>query len=303
MICIFPNYKEDGGILTMSRSFVVKKKSILDFQRMKKEGEKVAWLTAYDYPTAQFEERAGIDMILVGDSLGNCVYGYSGGTIPVTMDQCIVHTEAVRRGAPNTFVMGDMPFLSYQTTPEDAVRNAGRFYKEAGVDAIKLEGGRRVTKVIKAIVDGGMVVCGHIGLTPQSTGQFGGYRAQGRTAESAHELIKDARAVQEAGASFLLLEAVTPEVGKFITEDLKIPVYGIGAGPYCDGQLLIVSDILGIWEAFTPRFVKRYAHMAEESVRAIQDYVSEVREGKFPTEQHWYKMIEGEAEKLTELVK
>ena len=279
------------------------KKSILDFQRMKKEGEKVTWLTAYDYPTAQFEERAGIDMILVGDSLGNCVYGYSGGTVPVTMDQCIVHTEAVRRGAPNTFVMGDMPFLSYQITPEDAVRNAGRFYKEAGVDAIKLEGGRRVTKMIRAIVDAGMVVCGHIGLTPQSTGQFGGYKAQGRTAESAYELIKDARAVQEAGASFLLLEAVTPEVGKFITGDLEIPVYGIGAGPDCDGQLLIVSDVLGIWEAFTPKFVKKYANMAEESVKALQAYVGEVREGKFPTEEHCYKIIEGEAEKLMELVK
>ena len=279
-----------------------KKKGILDFQRMKKEGEKITWLTAYDYPTAQFEERAGIDMILVGDSMGNCVYGYATGTIPVTMDQCIVHTEAVRRGAPNAFVMGDMPFLSYQTTPEDAVRNAGRFYKEAGVDAIKLEGGRRVTKMIRAIVDAGMVVCGHIGLTPQSTGQFGGYKAQGRTAESALELIKDARAVQEAGVAFLLIEAVTPEVGKIITEVLEIPVYGIGAGPYCDGQLLIVSDILGLWEAFQPKFVKRYAHMAEESVKAIQDYVSEVREGKFPTEEHYYKMIEGEAEKLQELI-
>jgi len=203
-----------------------KKKGILDFQRMKKEGEKITWLTAYDYPTAQFEERADIDMILVGDSMGNCVYGYATGTIPVTMDQCIVHTEAVRRGAPNTFVMGDMPFLSYQTTPEEAVRNAGRFYKEAGVDAIKLEGGRRVTKMIRAIVDAGMVVCGHIGLTPQSTGQFGGYKAQGRTAESALELIKDARAVQETGVAFLLIEAVTPEVGKLITEDLEIPVYG-----------------------------------------------------------------------------
>ncbi len=278
------------------------KKSILDFQKMKTEGEKITWLTAYDYPTAQFEERAGIDMILVGDSLGMCVYGYSG-TVPVTMDQCIVHTEAVRRGAPNTFVVGDMPFLSYQTTPADAVRNAGRFYKEAGVDAIKLEGGRRVTKVIEAIVNSGMVVCGHIGLTPQSTGQLGGYKAQGRTAQSALELIEDARAVQKAGASFLLLEAVTPEVGKFITEDLEIPVYSIGAGPYCDGQILIVSDILGIWEAFTPKFVKKYAHMAEESVKAIQDYIRDVREGKFPADEHCYKMVAGEAEKLKELLK
>ncbi len=280
-----------------------KKKGLLDFQRMKKEGEKVAWLTCYDFPMAQFEEQAGIDMILVGDSMGMCVYGYDAGTMPVTMDQCIVHTEAVRRGAPNTFVMGDMPFLSYQTTPEDAVRNAGRFYKEAGVDAVKLEGGRRITNVIRAIVDAGMVVCGHVGLTPQSTGQFGGYKSQGRTVESAEEVIEDARAVQEAGAQLILLEAVTPEVGKFITENLKIPVYGIGAGLDCDGQLLIVHDMLGIWQAFKPRFVKRYAHMAEDMVKAMQDYVSEVKEGKFPAEEHCYKMIAGEADKLAELVK
>jgi len=281
----------------------MQKKSILDFQRMKKEGVKVTWLTCYDYPMALFEEQAGIDMILVGDSMGMCVYGYPGGTTPVTMDECIVHTEAVRRGAPNTFVIGDMPFLSYQTTTEEAVRNAGRFYKEAGVDAIKLEGGRRVTKIIRAIVDAGMVVCGHIGLTPQSTGQFGGYKAQGRTAENAYEVIKDARAVQEAGAQLLLLEAVTPEVGKFITEDLEIPVYGIGAGVYCDGQLLIAHDMLGIWEAFKPRFVKRYAHMAEDMVKAFQDYIKEVKEEKFPEDVHCYKMIEGEAGKLVELVK
>ena len=282
---------------------MAQKKGILDFQRMKKEGEKITWLTAYDYPTAQFEERAGIDMILVGDSMGHCVYGYSGGTVPVTMEQCIVHTEAVRRGALNTFVMGDMPFLSYQTTPEDAVRNAGRFYKEAGVDAVKLEGGRRVAGVIRAIIDAGMVVCGHIGLTPQSTGQFGGYKSQGRTAASALEVIKDARAVQEAGAAMLLLEAVTPEVGKFITEELVIPVYGIGAGLYTDGQLLIISDVLGIWEAFIPKFVKRYANMAEDSVKAIQNYMAEVREGKFPEGVHCYKMLEGEAKKMEELLK
>ncbi len=282
---------------------MTKKKSILDFQTMKREGEQVTWLTAYDYPTAQFEEQAGIDMILVGDSMGNCVYGYVGGTVPVTMDQCIVHTDAVRRGAPNTFIVGDMPFLSYQTTPADAVRNAGRFYKEAGVDAIKLEGGRRITKMITALIDAGMVVIGHIGLTPQSSGQFGGYKAQGSTAENAMEVIKDARAVQEAGVAMLLIEAVTPEVGKIITDELKIPVYGIGAGPYCDGQLLIVSDVLGLWEAFKPKFVKRYAQLADESVKALQAYVGEVRERKFPTEEHFYKMKAGEFEKLEELLK
>ena len=280
---------------------MAEKKSILDFQKMRKEGKKITWLTAYDYPTAQFEEWAGIDMILVGDSMGMCVYGYSS-TIPVTMDQCIVHTEAVRRGAPNTFVMGDMPFLSYQITPDDAVRNAGRFYKEAGADAVKLEGGRRVVKMIKAITDAGMVVCGHIGLTPQSSGQLGGHKAQGRTAESAYELIKDARAVQEAGASLLLLEAVPPGVGRLITEDLSIPVYGIGAGPYVDGQLLIVSDLLGFFQAFTPKFVKKYANLAEQTINAMKEYISDVKQAKFPEEKHCYKMIEGEAEKLTELV-
>ena len=280
---------------------MAQKKNIVDFQRMKKDGEKVTWLTAYDYPTAQFEERAGIDMILVGDSMGNCVYGYASGTIPVTMEQCIVHTQAVRRGAPNTFVMGDMPFGSYQTTPEEAVRNAVRFYKEAEVDGVKLEGGRRVTKVIRSIVDAGMVVCGHIGLTPQSTGQFGGYRAQGRTAESAYELILDAHAVQEAGAALLLLEAVTPEVAEFIAKDLTIPVYGIGAGLNCDGQLLIISDVLGLWEAFKPKFVKRYANMAEETVSAIEAYVSDVRKKNFPEDEHTYKMMKGEVEKLAQI--
>lgn len=278
------------------------KKSILDFQKMKREGEKVTWLTCYDHPTAQLMERAGIEMILVGDSMGMVVYGYSGGTVPVTMDQCIVHTEAVRRGAPNIFVMGDMPFLSYHTTPEDAVRNAGRFYKEAGVDAIKLEGGRRIIKMIKAIVDSGMVVCSHIGLTPQSSGQLGGFKAQGRTAESAYELILDARAIQEVGAAFLLLEAVPPEVGKFIAEDLTIPVYGIGAGPYVDGQVLIMHDMLGVFEIFIPKFVKKYANLAEQMVKAFEEYAKEVKEGKFPEKKHCYGMIEGEFEKMMKLV-
>jgi len=278
------------------------KKSVLDLQKMKKEGIKLTWLTSYDYPTAMFAEKAGVEMLLVGDSMGMCVYGYAAGTLPVTMDQCIAHTEAVRRGAPNTFVMGDMPFLSYQTTPAEAVKNAGRFYKEAGVDAIKLEGGRRIIDMIKAIVNAGMVVCGHIGLTPQSSGQIGGFKAQGLTAESAHELIKDARAIQEAGAAFLLLEAVPPEVGQFIAKDLKIPVYGIGAGPHVDGQLLIVSDMLGIFQAFTPKFVKKYANLGEHILKAMEDYVKEVRESKFPEDKHCYKMIEGEFEKMLKVL-
>ena len=278
------------------------KKGVFDFLEMKKAGKRVTWLTSYDFPTAQFAEKAGIDMLLVGDSMGMCVYGYSGGTMPVTMDQCVVHSEAVRRGAPNTFVMGDMPFLSYQTAPSDGIRNAGRFFKEAGVDAVKLEGGRRIIPIVKAIVDAGMVVCGHIGLTPQSSGQIGGFKAQGRTAESAYELILDARALQDVGAAFLLLEAVPPEVGKFIAEDLVIPVYGIGAGLHVDGQLLIVSDMLGVFQAFTPKFVKKYANLAEQTVKAMVDYAQDVKESKFPEEQHTYKMLDGEKEKLDRLL-
>jgi len=278
---------------------VRKKLTRLDLQRMKDSGQKAAWVTAYDYWTAQFAERAGMDMLLVGDSLGMCIYGYAG-TIPVTMDQCIWHSEAVRRGAPDTFVIGDMPFLSYQVSVEEAVRNAGRFFKEAGVDAVKLEGGRRVCPQIQAISEGGMLVMGHIGLTPQSSAQLGGFKAQGRTSEAAMELIRDARAVQEAGAFAILVEAVPPEVCKIIRDDLRIPVYGIGAGVDTDGEVMICSDILGLFQAFTPRFVKKYADLAGEMIRAFQAYVDDVRARRFPEERHTYKMIEGEYDRLVE---
>jgi 3-methyl-2-oxobutanoate hydroxymethyltransferase len=275
------------------------RKSVLDLHEMKRRGEKVTWLTGYTYPTAHFEEQAGVDMILVGDSLGMCVYGYAG-TVPVSMEQCIVHSEAVRRGAPNTFVMGDMPFMSYQVSDEEAVRNAGRFLKEAGVDAVKLEGGLRVISRIKAILDAGIVVCGHIGLTPQSSGQLGGHKAQGRTLESAQAVIDDARAIAAAGAQLLLLEAVPPEVAGFIRAELAIPVFGIGAGEDVDGQLLIVSDVLGEFQAFTPKFVKKYADIAGVSVAALTEYVNDVRGGRFPEEQHAYRMLEGEGQRFTE---
>jgi len=279
-----------------------KKPMIHDFYRMKNEGEKITWLTAYDFPTAQFAEAAGMDMLLVGDSLGMCVYGYQG-TVPVTMDQCIVHCEAVRRGAPNTFVMGDMPFMSYQKSDEDAVANAGRFLKEANVDAVKLEGGKRVISRIRAILDAGIVVCGHIGLTPQSSGQLGGHKAQGRTKESARLVIEDALAIEEAGAQLLLLEAIPPEVAAFITKKLSIPVFSIGAGPDCDGQLLIVSDLIGQFQAFTPKFVKKYCNVAQMVTDAMAAYVKDVHEGKFPEDQHCYHMIKGEEEGLEELIK
>ncbi len=279
-----------------------KKLMIHDFYRMKKDKKLVTWLTSYDFPTAQFAEAADMDMILVGDSLGMCVYGYEG-TVPVTMDQCIVHCEAVRRGAPNTFVIGDMPFMSYQLSDEDAVANAGRFLKEAGVDAIKLEGGVRIISRIKAILDAGIVVCGHIGLTPQSSGQLGGHKAQGRTVESARMVIDDALAIEKAGAQLLLLEAIPPEVADFITRKLSIPVYSIGAGPLCDGQLLIVSDLIGQFQAFTPKFVKKYANVAEVITNAMKEYVKEVRANAFPTDEYCYHMLKGEGEKLQELVK
>jgi len=279
-----------------------KKLNRFDLQNMKESGKKAAWITSYDYWTAQFAEKAGMDMILVGDSLGMCIYGYEG-TIPVTMDQCIYHSEAVRRGAPNTFVIGDMPFLSYQVNVEEAVRNAGRFFKEAGVDAIKLEGGRRISPQIKAISDGGMLVMGHIGLTPQSSGQLGGFKAQGRTSESARELMEDARTVQNAGAFSLLVEAVPPEVCRIIRDELTIPVYGIGAGVDADGQVMIVSDILGIFQAFTPKFVKKYANLGDETLKALRAYVEEVRASRFPEPQHTYTMLEGELPKLVTALK
>jgi len=273
-----------------------------DLQKMKDSSEKVVWVTSYDYWTAQFAEQAGMDMILVGDSLGMCIYGYEG-TIPVTMDQCIWHSEAVRRGASNTFIVGDMPFLSYQVNCDEAVRNAGRFFKEARVDAIKLEGGRRVCPQIKAIAEGGMLVMGHIGLTPQSSGQLGGFKAQGRTAETALELIQDAKAIQQAGAFSLLVEAVPPEVCRIIRNELTMPVYSIGAGVDADGQLMIVSDILGIFQAFTAKFVKKYANLGEETLNALRVYADDVRAGRFPEAQHTYNMVDGELPKLIAALK
>ena len=278
-----------------------KKLTRFDLQKMKEANQTAVWITAYDYWTANFAEQAGMNMILVGDSLGMCVYGYSG-TVPVTMDQCIWHSEAVRRGAPNTFIIGDMPFLSYQVNVSEAVRNAGRFHKEAGVDAIKLEGGVRVCPQIKAIADGGMLVMGHIGLTPQSSGQLGGFKAQGWTAEAARDVIADALAIEEAGAYALLVEAVPPEVCGIIRDKLTIPVYSIGAGWEADGQLMICSDVLGIFQAFTPKFVKKYANLADKTIEAFRQYANEARSGQFPKEEHAYKMVEGELAKLNRLL-
>jgi 3-methyl-2-oxobutanoate hydroxymethyltransferase len=277
---------------------MVKKKSVIDFINMKKNKEQLAWLTAYDYPIASFAEAAGMDMILVGDSLGMVVLGYSG-TNPVTMDDCISHCKAVKRGAPNTFIVGDMPFGSYQTSNIDAIYNACRFLKEAEVDAIKLEGGVRVKDRIKAIADSGIAVIGHIGLTPQSSGQLGGFKAQGRTVAAAKPIIEDALAVQAAGAFAILVEAVPPELTEFFHGFLSIPVYSIGAGP-ADGQLLICGDMLGLFQDFTPKFAKKYADVAGIEIKAMKEYVNDVKEKAFPTDEYVYHITDP-VEKFKEL--
>jgi 3-methyl-2-oxobutanoate hydroxymethyltransferase len=240
-------------------------------------------------------------MILIGDSLGMVVYGYDG-TVSVTMEECIIHCKAVRRGVPNTFIVGDMPFGSYHKSDSDAVENAVRFLKEANVDTIKLEGGIRVTSRIKAIADAGIVVMGHIGLTPQSSGALGGFKAQGRTTKSAEALITDALAVQEAGAKFLLVEAIPPELAKAITNILNIPVYGIGAGVDTDGQILICGDMLGYFEAFTPKFVKKYADVAKVITDAIKNYITDVKNCSFPTPEHTYSILPEEKSKFNEML-
>ena len=280
----------------------MKKKSVLDFYEMKKAGTKITWMTAYDYPLASFAEVAGIDMILIGDSLGMVVYGYDG-TVSVRMDECIIHCKAVRRGAPNVFIVGDMPFGSYHTSDADAVANAVRFIKEANVDSIKLEGGVRVASRIRAITDAGIVVIGHIGLTPQSSGVLGGFKVQGRTAASAEDVIKDAIAVEQAGAKILLVEAIPPELAKAITKILTIPVLGIGAGVEVDGQILICGDMLGYFEAFTPKFVKKYANVAKVITDAIKEYVDDVHSSKFPAPEHTYSVLPEEKENFEKMLK
>lgn len=280
-----------------------KKKTIIDFRRMVKEGEKIVYLTGYDYLTAKYEERAGVDMILVGDSLGNVILGYDS-TYPVTMDEMIMHCKAVRRGAPNTFIVGDMPFMSYQPSNELAVVNAGRFVKEAGMDCVKMEGlTDSCIERIHAINDAGMLVMGHIGLTPQFGAQMGGNRAQGKSLEAAVKLIEGAKKIEEAGACSILVEGVPAVVGKAITEQANIPILGIGAGSYTDGQLLIFADMVGYYDDFTPKFIKKYGNVGEVLLNAFTDYVNEVRGGQFPDDAvHTYKIDPAEAEAIEKLI-
>ena len=276
-----------------------KKKTILDFRRMAKEGEKIVYLTGYDYLTAKYEERAGIDMILVGDSLGNVILGYDS-TYPVTMEDMLIHCKAVRRGAPNTFIVGDMPFMSYQVSDEEAVINAGRFCKDARMDCVKLEGMTdSCISRIKAINDAGMLVMGHIGLTPQFGAQMGGNRAQGKSCEAALKLVEAAKKIEEAGACSILVEGVPAVVGKAITERANIPILGIGAGSYTHGQLLIFADMVGYFDDFTPKFVKKYGDVGGELLRSFTAYAEEVRAGTFPIDaQHSYKIDPAEVEAL-----
>ena len=274
-----------------------KKITPVDIQAMKKEGKKITMLTAYDYPLALLEDRAGIDIILVGDSVGMTVLGYQT-TLPVTMDEMIHHTKAVTRGAKYALIIGDMPFMSYNTSERDAILNAGRFMKEGGADAVKLEGGVSVKDIVKALVKAGIPVMGHIGLTPQTISMLGGFKVQGKDAEGAQKIIDDALQLEEAGAFSVLLEAVPAPIAKMVTERLTVPTIGIGAGIHCDGQVLVVHDMLGLFDRFTPKFAKRYVNLSELILKAFESYRGEVSKGTFPTDQHSFHIDEKELSKI-----
>ena len=275
--------------------------SIHDLKGMKKRGERIAMLTAYDYPTARLVDEAGVPVILVGDSLGMVVLGYDS-TLPVTIDDMIHHTKAVVRGSKHAHVVADMPFMSYQTGPEDALRNAGRLMQEAGAQSVKLEGGKTVAETVRRLVEAGIPVMGHIGLTPQSLHQLGGYKVQGKTPAAAVKLLNDARALDEAGAYAMVLETIPAVLGELITERVSVPTIGIGAGPHCDGQVQVLHDMLGLFPDFVPKHAKQYAHLAQDVDRAVREYVAEVAEGRFPTEKESFIMDEAALSELTHSV-
>lgn len=273
------------------------KNTVVTFQQAKEKGEKLTMLTAYDYSTAKLEDEAGVNSILVGDSLGNVMLGYED-TISVTMEDMIHHGAAVARGAKNALVIIDMPFMSYQTSVYDAVVNAGRLMKEGRADAVKLEGGVEVCPQIRAIVDTGIPVCAHVGLTPQSINAFGGFKVQGKSEAAAKKVLEDAKAVEEAGAFAVVLEGIPKKLGDLISRELRIPTIGIGAGNGCDGQVLVYQDLLGMFSDFTPKFVKRYAELGEIMKEAFRSYIEEVGSGAFPSEEHEYKIDDDVIEKL-----
>jgi len=262
--------------------------TVLNIYKKKAEGRKITMLTAYDYPTAQIVDQAGIDMILVGDSLGMVVQGGSS-TLPVTVDEMVYHTKMVCRGTVSAMVVGDMPFLSYHIDKAEAVRNAGRFLKEAGAEAVKLEGGSQTAEAIRAIVDAGIPVMAHIGLTPQYVHMLGGFKVQGKDEAAREKILADARAVQDAGAFSVVLEAIPASLAREIQAMLRIPTIGIGAGPDCDGQVLVLHDLLGLFDRFTPKFVKKYVNLKEQALKAVKEYKQDVENGKFPSEEHSFK--------------
>jgi len=283
---------------------MAKRKTIPDFKKMVETGEKIVYLTAYDYLTAKYEERAGVEMILVGDSLGMVQLGYKT-TFPVTMDDMIRHCAAVRRGAPNVFIVGDMPYMSYQVSNELAIANAGRFIKEADCDCIKLEGaGPEICERVRAISGAGIMVMGHIGLTPQFAAQLGGYKAQGKSMEAALKLMQEAKNLEAAGCWAILVEGVPAVVGKAIKEQANIPILGIGAGSYTDGQLLIYADMVGYYDDFCPKFVKQYGQIGKALQDCFEQYVAEVKNGAFPDDsKHAYAISAEEEARLVEKLK
>ena len=273
--------------------------TIRDLARMKRNGEKIPMITAYDYTSAQLVERAGIPIILVGDSLGQVVLGYDS-TVPVTMEDMIHHTRIVVRGTRRAHVVGDLPFLSYHADPSDAIRNAGRLLKEGGAQSVKLEGGRAQAETVSRVVQSGIPVMGHIGLTPQSVNQLGGYRVQGKTLKAAVRLMEDARALEEAGAYAIVLECVPAQLAAMITERVGVPTIGIGAGVGCDGQVQVFHDLLGLYQDFTPKHARRYAHLGDSIIAATSDYARDVRDQSFPTDDQSYALSDKVIRALSE---
>lgn len=269
----------------------VKRLTTLDLKEMKQKNEKIIMITAYDYPTAQLVDEAGVETILVGDSLGNVVLGYED-TLAVTLNDMIHHGKAVVRGSKKSFVIVDMPFLTYQVNSEDALRNAGKIIQETGAQGVKLEGGLEIIEAVKSITSTGIPVVGHLGLTPQSVGQLGGYKVQGKDPQVARKMIDDALALEDAGAFMVVLECIPWQLGKVITEKLSIPVIGIGAGAYCDGQVLVFHDVMGLYAGKRPKFVKQYAAAREEMAKGVDAYISEVKQGTYPEEKHTFTMSE-----------
>lgn len=278
-----------------------KKVTIFDLQKKKRQSRPITMITAYDYSSALLADQAEIDVLLVGDSLAMVMLGLDN-TLPMTMEQMVYHCSAVARGAKNAFLVGDMPFLSFQADKAEAVRNAGRFLKEGAMDGVKLEGGGEIVPVTRAIVDAGIPVMGHIGLTPQSASKLGGFRVQGKTTDDALRLLDDAYALEAAGCFSLVLEAVPAGVAEVISSKLGIPTIGIGAGPGCDGQVLVYHDVLGLFDRFTPKFVKQYANVGQSILQALRSYAEDVESGRFPTEEHTYPIAEEELSAFREKV-